>query len=98
MPQEAESRGDSGHEGGVGGHTEDGVLTIPWRSQGPAHAVGSYIWRGTARERSRGKGKREERRGKGKREERRENAEMEDYEEKIQKGYYLSLNQSTAAR
>lgn len=30
MPQEVESRGDGGHEGGVGGHTEDGVLTIPW--------------------------------------------------------------------
>lgn len=28
--QEVESRGDGGHEGGVGGHTEDGVLTIPW--------------------------------------------------------------------
>lgn len=30
MPQEVESRGDGGHKGGGGGHTEDGVLTIPW--------------------------------------------------------------------
>lgn len=30
MPQEFESSGDGRHEGGVGGHTEDGVLTIPW--------------------------------------------------------------------
>lgn len=30
MPREVESRGDGGHEEGVGGHTEDGVLTIPW--------------------------------------------------------------------
>lgn len=31
MTQELESRGDGGQEGGgVGGHTEDGVLTIPW--------------------------------------------------------------------
>lgn len=28
--QEVESMGDGGHEGGAGGHTEDGVLTIPW--------------------------------------------------------------------
>lgn len=30
VQQEVESMGDGGHEGGVGGHTEDGVLTIPW--------------------------------------------------------------------
>lgn len=30
MDDTAESRGDGGDEGEGGGHTEDGVLTIPW--------------------------------------------------------------------